>query len=105
MAFEQKDGQGVLWPNTYKTKTAEDQKKPDYKGSAKIDGKEWALAAWWKPGRNGDFLSLSIQTPRETPPAARDEPPYGQAAPPQAPPVAPAPAPAPFDIPNDDIPF
>ena len=59
MAFEQKEGGGSLFRNDYKT--AGDS-KPDYKGSALINGVEMDIAGWVKkPDGKKSLLSLSIK--------------------------------------------
>jgi len=56
MAFEQKEGMGVLFKNK---KTSE--KQPDFTGNIKIDGKIIKLAAWSKESQGGmTYLSLSV---------------------------------------------
>lgn len=64
MAFEHKDGQGSLFKNDKKTGN-----QPDYRGTATIDGRAKRISAWIKDGKNGKFLSLSIQddVPRNEP--------------------------------------
>lgn len=59
MAFEQKEGGGSLFKNDYKTPG---DSKPDYKGSALINGVEMDIAAWIKkPEGKKSFFSLSIK--------------------------------------------
>lgn len=58
MAFEQKEGNGALFKNEKKEKDSH----PDYRGDAKIGGKDYWLSAWIKEGKNGKFMSLSIQS-------------------------------------------
>lgn len=62
MAYEQKEGQGSLFKNEQK-KT---DKHPDYRGDAKIFGKDVWLSGWIKKGKNGSFLSLSIQPKQDS---------------------------------------
>ncbi len=57
MAFEQREGGGVLFKNDRK----KSEKEPDYKGNALINGTEMDVAAWVKEGKNGKFFSLSIK--------------------------------------------
>lgn len=66
MAYELKDGQGSLFKNDRKT----EERHPDYKGSFKINGTEYDLAAWVKEGKKGKFFSLSVKEKqeRESPP-------------------------------------
>ena len=59
MTFEHKEGQGSLFKNTYKQK--DDQ--PDYKGTVKLSGKDYDIAAWIKDGKNGKFMSLKVSEP------------------------------------------
>ena len=59
MAYEQKDGDGVLFKETdKKTPTS-----PDYSGRAQLDGVPYRIVGWRKAGKNGrpDFLSLRIE--------------------------------------------
>jgi single-stranded DNA-binding protein len=51
---------GVLFENDRK----ETDNHPDYTGKCEVDGVEYWLSAWVKPGRNGDFFSLSFK-PKE----------------------------------------
>lgn len=50
---------GTLWKNDRK----ENDRHPDYKGRAQIDGQTYWLAAWLRtPKRGGDkFLSISLE--------------------------------------------
>ena len=57
MAYEQRDGQGSLFKNDRK----EQENHPDYKGSLKIDAREYWVSGWKKSGSKGSFLSLAIQ--------------------------------------------
>ena len=60
MAFEQKPGTGTLFKTDKKS-----DKHPDYRGKIlDQNGKEWALAAWVKEGKKGNFLSLKMDEPR-----------------------------------------
>ena len=61
MSYEQKDGQGSLFRNENK----ETEQHPDYRGSIKIDGREYWLSSWLKQAKNGKkYMSLSAQ-PKE----------------------------------------
>ncbi len=57
MAFEQREGSGVLFKNDRKTSPT----APEYKGTALVNGVEMDVAAWVKEGKNGKFFSLSIK--------------------------------------------
>ncbi len=57
MAFEHKDGHGSLFRND----KGDNPLRPDYKGSAKINGVDVEIAGWLKDGKNGKFLSLAIK--------------------------------------------
>lgn len=60
MTYEQKDMTGVLFTNK-KTKDTQ----PDFKGTIKVDGKEYEIAAWNKKSKAGnDFTSLVVSLPR-----------------------------------------
>jgi hypothetical protein len=61
MAYEPKDNTGALFPNSYKEPG---DNKPDYKGTMLVNGEEFEIAGWVKPGKNGDFISMKIQQPR-----------------------------------------
>jgi uncharacterized protein (DUF736 family) len=63
MAYERKDGDGVLFKNDRKT----EDKHPDYKGEALIGGVEMDVAAWLKTAKSSGqkFFSLSIRPKRE----------------------------------------
>lgn len=55
--FEHKEGKGSLLVNTYK----KGDTQPDYKGSIKINGHTYQVAAWRKQTKNGmDMISLSV---------------------------------------------
>lgn len=47
---------GVLFDNDRK----QSDKHPDMTGKLNINGTEHWFSAWWKEGRNGEFLSLSL---------------------------------------------
>jgi uncharacterized protein (DUF736 family) len=56
--FEQKDNSGALFMNVEK-KT---ENSPDYSGSVRIDGTDWAISGWKKQSKNGrSYLSLSVK--------------------------------------------
>jgi len=56
--FKNDPGHGQLFKNKYKEK----DNQPDYKGKfTDLDGNAMDISAWLKDGRNGKYLSLSIQ--------------------------------------------
>lgn len=62
MAYEAKPGSGALFKND---KQGNDR-APDYKGDITLlDGSKARLAAWIKDGRNGKFMSLKLEEPRD----------------------------------------
>lgn len=58
MAYEQKEGQGALFPNDKKG----NENAPDYKGTVLINGQLTEIAAWKKQGAKGEFLSIKQKT-------------------------------------------
>jgi hypothetical protein len=59
MAFEQRNGSGVLFRNT---KKGDNQKSPDYTGNAlSPSGEYFELSAWIKEGTQGKFMSIALQ--------------------------------------------
>jgi uncharacterized protein (DUF736 family) len=60
MAYEQKEGQGALFPNDKKG----NEKSPDYKGTILINGEIMDIAAWKKQGSKGEFLSITQKPKR-----------------------------------------
>lgn len=61
MAYEPKDMSGTLFQND----KGENSKRPDYRGSAMINGIKYEIAGWTKQGARGAFTSLSFSLPRE----------------------------------------
>ena len=62
------------------------EKRPDYKGSAEIDGVHFWISAWIREGAKGKFMSMKYERKEGQPTAAKT-----------------APAPAVFD--DSDAPF
>jgi hypothetical protein len=60
MAYEQRDNSGALFKND----KGDNEKRPDYKGDAMINGAAFEIGAWLREGKNGKFLSLSFK-PKE----------------------------------------
>lgn len=97
MAYEQNNNTGSLFKNDRK----QNERHPDYTGSAFINGKSMRISAWVKTAKSGaKYMSLAF-----------DEPQPVQQPPTPAPRQAPAPAPRPAPVqesldPNpDDLPF
>lgn len=61
MAYEQRDNSGALFKN------AKDgnESRPDYTGNAMVNGAMVRMAAWIKDGKNGKFMSIKFDEPRE----------------------------------------
>lgn len=55
--FEQRDNSGVLFKNDRR----ENDKHPNAKGTALIDGVEYYVSAWTKEGQKSRFQSLSFE--------------------------------------------
>lgn len=98
------------------------EKRPDYRGSINVDGRDYWISAWIKTGRDGTklagqkYMSLSVEPKDASSAPAPSMSSYGTgdytrapAAPPAAARHAPAPAPKTsgtgFDDMEDDIPF
>ena len=74
---EQRDNAGALSRNKDKSEPDANPAWPDYKGSVRIEGRDYWLAGWIKDGTHGKFLSLAVK-PKEAPaeqraPAADDD--------------------------------
>lgn len=55
---EKRDNSGILYKNPDK---APDNKFPEYKGEATIDGKDYWISAWVKEGAKGKFFSIAYK--------------------------------------------
>lgn len=55
--FEQRDGDFNLFPNDKKG----NEKAPDYRGTAKLNGKTMNVSAWIKQGSKGQFIAGRIE--------------------------------------------
>lgn len=56
MAYEQKNGQGIIFKNSRKTA----DNHPDYSGHMTgLDGKKYSVALWIKEGAKGKFFSMA----------------------------------------------
>lgn len=58
MAYEHKDESGSLFYN----QNRQHDRQPVWKGSAKIKGEEFYIAAWENAGRDGVYLSLKFES-------------------------------------------
>jgi len=58
---ETRENSGTLSRNQDKSKPDANPSWPDYKGSAKIAGREFWLSGWIKDGQRGKFLSLAFK--------------------------------------------
>ena len=80
MTYEQKDGQGSLFKNPKDGV----ETRPDYKGSATIDGQQYWVSGWIRDGEKGKWMSLKIEpkdkrdsrTTPATMPDEDDRPPF-----------------------------
>ena len=61
MPYETKPGQGALFKNDKKG----NEKAPDYRGSANINGVTFDIAGWIKKGAKGNYMSLSVKEKQE----------------------------------------
>lgn len=59
MAYEQRDMSGTLFRN--EDHVEGEDKRPNAKGSALIDGVEYWVDAWTKDGKKGKFQSLAFK--------------------------------------------
>ena len=66
--FEMKDDTFTLFKNDKEGK----ELRPDYKGKIKINGKEMAIAAWIKEGKNGKYMSGKVSEFTPMPQETRD---------------------------------
>ncbi len=64
MAFELKDGNGALFKNSYKED--ESDNKPNYTGTVKVRGTEYALAGWERVSKSGvTYISVKVSDKNE----------------------------------------
>lgn len=67
---------GVLFKND----KGDNEKRPDYKGSAEIEGIHYWVSAWIRDGAKGKFMSMKYEAKEQQPASAK--PVSQQAAPP-----------------------
>ena len=60
MAYEQRDNSGTLFPND----KGGVESRPDFKGDIKVGGVLWEISGWWKNGKRGEFISVSVSEKR-----------------------------------------
>jgi len=112
MAFEQRDMSGILFPND----KGDNDKRPDVRGEAMINGQVYRVSGWQKMGQKGPFISLAFDPQQQAAPPAggNADPFFGGAQPPampsnpnapQPPPGFPAAPPADPAVGGEDIPF
>jgi hypothetical protein len=61
MAYEMREGSGSLFKNDKDG----NEKRPDYRGDALINGEVLEISAWIKEGKKGKFMSLSFKPKEE----------------------------------------
>lgn len=57
MAYEKREGSGVIFKNDKKG----NEKAPEYSGTALFNGKDVKVALWVKEGAKGKFFSMKIE--------------------------------------------
>ena len=60
MERETRNNSGVLFRESEK----KGETFPDYKGSIRVDGKDYWISGWIKDGKNGKFMGLAVN-PKE----------------------------------------
>ena len=56
MEKEVRDNSGVLFRESNK----KGETFPDYKGSIRVEGKDFWISGWIKDGKNGKFMGLAV---------------------------------------------
>lgn len=98
MAYEKREGDIRISPNTYKNS----DRQPDYRGTALLGGKEYRISLWRRENERGEWFSGVIEEAPETEGTQLNAP---HRAPRTAQAPAPAPEPAPVEDPENDLPF
>jgi hypothetical protein len=57
----------------FKNDKGDNPKRPDYAGTANVDGIEFRISGWIREGKNGKFISGSVQM-KETQGETRSKP-------------------------------
>lgn len=100
MAYEQNNNTGSLFKNDRK----QNERHPDYTGSAFINGKSMRISAWVKTAKSGaKYMSLAFDEPQQVQQSAPA--PAPRPATPAPRPAAPAPVQESLDPNPDDLPF
>ena len=66
MEKEVRDNSGVLFRESNK----KGETFPDYKGSIRVEGKDFWISGWIKDGKNGKFMGLAVNPKDSQPPAS-----------------------------------
>ena len=77
---------GVLFKND----KGDNEKRPDYKGSAEIEGVHYWVSSWIRDGAKGKFMSMKYEKKEQQPTGSKPDPQQGASAP---------------DFDSSDIPF
>lgn len=68
---------GVLFKND----KGDNEKRPDYKGSAEIEGVHYWVSAWIRDGAKGKFMSMKYEKKEQQAAASKPAPQQGVPAP------------------------
>lgn len=68
---------GVLFKND----KGDNEKRPDYKGSAEIEGVHYWVSAWIRDGAKGKFMSMKYEKKEQQPTGSKPAPQQGVPAP------------------------
>lgn len=61
MSFQQKNNTGAL----FRSQKGDNPKRPDYRGTANVDGLDYNLSAWLQKSKKGEtYMSLKLE-PKE----------------------------------------
>ena len=53
----QRENSGIMFNNDRK----QSEKSPDLSGELNVEGKNYYISGWRRPGKNGEFISLSVK--------------------------------------------
>lgn len=68
---------GVLFKND----KGDNEKRPDYKGSAEIEGVHYWVSSWIRDGAKGKFMSMKYEKKEQQPTGSKPAPQQGAPAP------------------------